>query len=295
MVSIVIYQKNVILPEGNCYIIARDGVYLKKDTGLISAIVKVDKLSFLENIIPGAEIKVPPIPLELFVQIRLFFREVYKLYKSESIVLLYYNDQRKKFKLIAPPQIVGSAQVSYASDFRENGFKLVGSIHSHADFSAFHSGIDQRDEAHFDGLHITVGNVNQKYFSISTEVVVNNNRFPQESKNWIIGLTEKKYKQLGNPTAVDQSSPQKLGDENAKNFEGNKIINEPMETEKRFQLFSYSQSTPKYDLNLPEEKTLKDYSFPEEWLLAVKRIAPPVHDYFDSQDNSTDYNKPNYQ
>jgi len=41
------------------------------------------------------------------------------------------------------------------------GFELFGTIHSHAGISAFHSGTDDRDEIHFDGLHITVGNLDK--------------------------------------------------------------------------------------------------------------------------------------
>jgi hypothetical protein len=53
---------------------------------------------------------------------------------------------------------------------------MVGTIHSHCDFSAFHSGTDERDEATFDGLHLTFGNVNRENFSIAGSVVFCNSR-----------------------------------------------------------------------------------------------------------------------
>ncbi len=41
----------------------------------------------------------------------------------------------------------------------EFAYQRFGTIHSHASASAFHSGTDDKDEEGFDGLHITIGNV----------------------------------------------------------------------------------------------------------------------------------------
>jgi len=192
MIPIVIYSKQTEIPSGNCYVIAKDGVYLQKDTGLISGIVKVDKLSFLKEVIARAEIKIPPISLEQFLQVRMFFRAVYNLYRSEAIVLLYYNEASQEYLISVPEQTVHPSGLKYIPEKTEKDYKLVGSIHSHANFSAFHSNIDHKDEANFDGLHITIGNVNKRNFSLSLEVAINNNRFKQEPEEWIIGIAEKK-------------------------------------------------------------------------------------------------------
>jgi len=57
-----------------------------------------------------------------------------------------------------------------------DGWQMVGTIHSHCDFSAFHSGTDEADEASFDGVHLTFGHVNQDRFSIAASIVFSNNR-----------------------------------------------------------------------------------------------------------------------
>ena len=265
MFPVIIYEDNVVLPEGICYIIAKGGVYLKKDTGLISSITKVEKLSFLKNLIPEVKINIPPISLDLFMQIRLFFRAVYRQYKSEAIVLLYFNEEKQEYKIVAPFQYVSHAYLEYEPNFHEDGFKLVGSIHSHANFSAFHSGIDHRDEASFDGLHITIGDVNKKRFSVSIEVVVNNNRFPQQSEDWILGLVESENQELPFKSNLVLSPEQESLAIDILNFSDSRA------NYSQVSRYSYFSSKPRHELILPEGKTLKDYSFPKEWLNFVKR------------------------
>ena len=53
----------------------------------------------------------------------------------------------------------------------------VGTIHSHAEADAFHSPVDDGDEEHDDGLHVTVGNLDGT-FSLSCSLVVDGRRFP---------------------------------------------------------------------------------------------------------------------
>ena len=43
----------------------------------------------------------------------------------------------------------------------ERGYKMVGTIHSHGNFSAYHSATDDFDEKDRNGLHITVGSINK--------------------------------------------------------------------------------------------------------------------------------------
>ena len=102
MLKVVIYEKGMELPTGNCYIVAEDGVYLQKSTGLISAIVKMEKVSCLQSIKPCVTINIPPIPAEMFVQIKLFFKAVFEIYASEAIVLLYFDEAKQEYLIVAP-------------------------------------------------------------------------------------------------------------------------------------------------------------------------------------------------
>jgi len=65
---------------------------------------------------------------------------------------------------------------------------MIGTIHSHCDFSAFHSGTDQADESTFDGIHITLGHVNRNDFSIVASLAFSDNRFPKAIADVCEGL-----------------------------------------------------------------------------------------------------------
>gem|GEM_PF-7129334 len=70
----------------------------------------------------------------------------------------------QQWQIAVPLQSVRGLRVSYDLSTlppAPEGFELFGTIHSHAGISAFHSGTDDRDEIHFDGLHITVGNLDK--------------------------------------------------------------------------------------------------------------------------------------
>ena len=67
-------------------------------------------------------------------------------------------------------------------------FLCVGTIHSHCDFGAFHSGTDIGDEEDFDGLHVTFGHNNLVEFSISATIVVNGNRLQVDPLEVLEGI-----------------------------------------------------------------------------------------------------------
>jgi hypothetical protein len=54
--------------------------------------------------------------------------------------------------------------------------------------SAFHSGTDDKDEVDFDGLHITVGNMDNDLISISCSIVANGTRFTCQPSDYIDGI-----------------------------------------------------------------------------------------------------------
>ncbi len=129
-----------------------------------------------------------------FMQCQRFFLDIFLKYKTEGAVVLYYHPTNKDWKILYPIQVgISGGAVTYIYNFDTNdklteniielvkddedkmaaieevrqerkqliddGYLKLGTIHSHCDFSAFHSGVDDDDEAGFDGLHITVGNL----------------------------------------------------------------------------------------------------------------------------------------
>jgi len=190
MFQIVINDGIQKIPENSVatYIIG-DKIYLKKKLGIVESVAPVKKLSFLKPVECYAKLHISKIPEKTIVQIIKFFKKVYEMYNSESVVLLYYNEKKKKFKVFIPFQKVGGASVEYVKNETFKGFILLGTIHSHANFSAFHSGTDDADEQHFDGLHITIGDLDEVgQFSISSSVVSNGFRSKSNPSEYIDGI-----------------------------------------------------------------------------------------------------------
>jgi PRTRC genetic system protein A len=170
------------------YIVSKEGVYLKKKLGIMESITPVKNISILKSIEMMATMHIKPIPGTLFAPVIDFFKKVYKEYYGEAIVLLFYNEEKRTYKIVPPAQKVSAAGVDYNRAMTLEGYIMVGDIHSHANFSAFHSGVDDKDEESFDGLHITIGNNNDDEVSISTSIVSNGQRFIADTLDYVNGL-----------------------------------------------------------------------------------------------------------
>lgn len=130
-----------------------------------------------------------PFPKDKFQQVMKFFQEIYDRDHAEAAVYLLYHPTNKTWEVLYPLQVdVSGGSVTYISpesydesleQFKndkekleifeivyneynklyQNGYRIAGTIHSHCNFNAFHSGIDDHDEEDFNGLHITIGKV----------------------------------------------------------------------------------------------------------------------------------------
>lgn len=188
MFEVYVLKEGVKLPlEGNYYVVTEKGIFLHKETGLIEALVKVEGIPFLEKLEPKASMDLPKIPRDITIKSLLFFRQIQKKHKTEAILLLHYS-KKNGFKVHCPSQEASSARVDYNSSERFKDYQLVGTIHSHNNFQAFHSSGDEDDEKYFDGIHLVFGNLNEPYPSIESSIVVNNNRFPQDPEFLMEGI-----------------------------------------------------------------------------------------------------------
>lgn len=89
------------------------------------------------------------VPVQLLDQVKAFFKAVIKKHgtKLEAMIWVLWHPERGYY-LHVPTQSVGGASASYDwSDLPADGSLLVVDIHSHADFSAFFSGTDDRDDS----------------------------------------------------------------------------------------------------------------------------------------------------
>jgi proteasome lid subunit RPN8/RPN11 len=92
-----------------------------------------------------------------------FFGHIWNKQKTESSLYILYNRTTEKFRLFAPEQYTSSGHVDHKLENQKlpEDFAVVGTIHSHCNFSAFHSQTDIKDMQSIPGLHITIGHVDK--------------------------------------------------------------------------------------------------------------------------------------
>ncbi len=158
-------HKELPEPASPYYVVDQEGFLVNKQTRLGPVLVRVEngpktlpKYDFNGSFTE----RIPPFPAELMSQVHGFFAHTLKTHKSEAMVLLFLNDE-DKWSIEVPPQKVSHTSIAYdLTDYPlPADAKLVGTIHSHCDFSAFHSGTDETDAAKHDGVHITIGHVDK--------------------------------------------------------------------------------------------------------------------------------------
>jgi hypothetical protein len=169
-----------------CYLVARDGLYLRKENVAFSASVKLGRLSWEKQDFGNGildeeeflEMKLPKIPARIVDEWVSLARMVRKIYKSEVLLLLYYCPSTGEFQNKVPEQEVSPGSVrSLESIPAPEGFQFVASVHSHPE-KAFHSPVDIDDEAGFDGVNITIGDLDDILPGFAVSAVVNGRRFP---------------------------------------------------------------------------------------------------------------------
>lgn len=151
------------IPESPYYVVDSEGFYIHKNTRLGRVLVSIDdppshlpKYAYNGHLWPA----IPKIPASLLGQAWSFFREALSTLHSEAAVLLLLDD-KNEYSIFVPKQIVDHTSVNYkfTPDEIPEDKALVGTIHSHCDFSAFHSGTDETDAGKHDGVHLTLGKV----------------------------------------------------------------------------------------------------------------------------------------
>ena len=177
------------LPEDDVfYIIAKEGIFLKKKLGVMESIAPVKNISTLQSVATSAKMHIKKMPAVSFAKVVDFFKKVYEEHRSEAVVLLFYQESSKKYRIIPPHQKVLASSIDYNRGISIDGWTMIGTIHSHAGMSAFHSGTDDSDEDSFDGLHITLGNMNSEDFSVSASIVANGHRIIVDPEEYVNGI-----------------------------------------------------------------------------------------------------------
>lgn len=147
------------------------GVF-KVITNLVgNAIHKVEAESVgLGDVEQQAYFTLPRIPYELINLANDFFREVYHSKGTESIIIFTFepayletDNPSEGWGFLVPDQTNTAASCDYEPQSvidempDDRDVRLVGTAHSHPGMAAFCSGTDKRDQAQFDGIHVTFG------------------------------------------------------------------------------------------------------------------------------------------
>lgn len=181
-------------PDNICYMVGVNGIFKRTNNDFYEVIEELKGIPNTASIDKKSVVKVLKLPYEIVEESAAIFAAIYKRQQSEALVILYAHPQYG-WHVDAPKQEAIGLHVDY--DFstlpidvqayfavykNEEGkdvqrvffvpeeipegaqvteFKYLrfGTIHSHASAAAFHSGTDDKDEVGFDGLHITIGNV----------------------------------------------------------------------------------------------------------------------------------------
>lgn len=181
------------LPEtGNYYVLTSTGLHINKDTTIVKALTPVDNIPVLANFSSAAKLKLPKLPPIIFARAWKFFRTVWEEHKSECEVMLLWNEAERLYDLWCPEQEVSMSSVDYemsgALAATPDKWKNVGTIHSHCDFGAYHSGTDVHDEIDADGIHVTLGHVDQGDCSVASSIKIGTQRWSVPPENVILGL-----------------------------------------------------------------------------------------------------------
>ena len=146
----------------------------------------------------------PKLNLELWHQILSFFRWTHKEHQSECQVRLYVNVKLNRWAAWAFPQAARTgmtarelpvqetpekAQERFASWHSEpsDDWLYFGTVHHHCSASAFQSATDEQNEWNQDGLHITVGRMDQDRHDLHARFYLGGNCYePDLSCFWQI-------------------------------------------------------------------------------------------------------------
>lgn len=153
-------------------VIAGNGLFVFRRNCLGVSLSPIKSVNGLEELMQESCFEAERIPVELIDEIAAFFKDIYECYRSEAIVILYYNEETGEWYASPPKQKGRGLHVSYESiPAPEPGFKIAGTVHSHANVAAGHSGTDDKDEEFFDGVHITIGDLDEDTYSYSYSIV----------------------------------------------------------------------------------------------------------------------------
>ena len=175
------------IAESQAYVLDADGWNLYLRNAVSESLNNVRIESGMPRLKAVCNLRAEKIPYSLIRKVGRFFTEIHKLYKSEAVGYLYYS-QSKGWLFWPPDQTATTAHCKYGEPAAITGYRVAGTIHSHGGMSAFHSGTDEKDEANFDGIHITIGKVDEVRHDLALSIVCGGQRYKCTEEQLISGF-----------------------------------------------------------------------------------------------------------
>lgn len=111
----------------------------------------------------------PPIPYELCLKVKWFFKLIWKATKTEVMLEVYFNPETNSYFINCPKQTITKYRVTYHREEIPNMTKIM-EIHSHHSMPAIFTTIDDADENKIGIIYGVIGN------------------FKEDSSHWAMSL-----------------------------------------------------------------------------------------------------------
>jgi len=171
------------------YMMTANGLFLGRNHKFFSSDVPAKRAPRqLAGQKPFCEIRYPKLGVSALEFIVGFFDRVFHKHGSESIVLLFWNQNKQRYKLLVPEQEAtvwesysgtrSAMDVTYKLPIpMPRDHLLVADIHCHCDFGAYTSFTDERDEQYRDGVHAVIGQIDRDPPQFHLDIAVDGTRF----------------------------------------------------------------------------------------------------------------------
>lgn len=188
------------VPHTDYYEVSRRGLHRVRHRGLQHSRLPVDEVPSLEQVDPFVRLALEPVPAEGLLGALDFHRMVIRREGTESILLLYYDIQRRCYRFECPDQWIPPEghgrrdSVEYAFAPSASATELrVGDVHCHLGFSASPSSTDLDDARKTSpGLHAIWGYAETDFPELSLTMVVERLAFRASCDRWVKGQVPKR-------------------------------------------------------------------------------------------------------
>lgn len=190
--------------DSEYYLVTGDGVFMGRNHPFFTSDVLAPQMPrSLANHHASCQVNYPKLGVAALEYIVGFFDQVYRRHGSESIVLLFWNQTKQRYKLWVPKQkaTVWESSSGYRSAMDVTyelpipmpaDHLLVADIHCHCDFAAYTSFTDANDEKYRDGVHAVVGHIDRERPDFHVEIAIDGARFKMDFNQLFKGFNERR-------------------------------------------------------------------------------------------------------